>query len=68
MLVVMVSKWVGDALGREGIYEAWIVLRAYPWLPPMDHRDHGAVAANVMTPLPNLITINGVKSSLSELG
>lgn len=68
MLVVMVSKWVGDACGKEGIYTAWIALRAYPWLAPIEHRDHGATASSIMTPVKMLVTINGVKSTLRDLG
>lgn len=68
MLVVMVSKWVGDACGKEGIYTAWIALRAYPWLAPIEHRDHGATASSIMTPVKMLVTINGIKSTLSDLG
>ncbi|KAF8587856.1 hypothetical protein K439DRAFT_1645720 [Ramaria rubella] len=67
MLVVMVSKWVGDACGREGIYDAWISLRAYPWLPRIEHRDHGATAAGIMTPSKRLITVNGVRTLLRDL-
>ena len=29
---VMASKWVGDALGRHGIYDAHIMLNGYPFL------------------------------------
>ena len=29
---VMASKWVGDALGRHGIYGAHIMLNGYPFL------------------------------------
>ena len=28
----MASKWVGDALGRHGIYDAHIMLNGYPFL------------------------------------
>lgn len=68
MLAVMVSKWVGDAFGKEGIYDAWITLRAYPWLSPIEHRDYGATAASFMTPKDNLVVINGVDTTIKELG
>ena len=29
---MMASKWVGDALGRHGIYDAHIMLNGYPFL------------------------------------
>ena len=32
MAASMASKWVGDALGREGIYDAHIDLNGYPFL------------------------------------
>ncbi|GJJ11512.1 hypothetical protein Clacol_005745 [Clathrus columnatus] len=67
MLAVMVSKWVGDAFGKEGIYDAWITMRAYPWLSPIEHRDYGATAASVMTPKDNLVVINGVDVTIKEL-
>ncbi|OBZ72186.1 H(+)/Cl(-) exchange transporter 3 [Grifola frondosa] len=41
MISVMVSKWVGDAFGEDGIYAIWIAMRQYPWLPPREYRDNG---------------------------
>lgn len=32
MVVVMISKWVGDVFGREGIYEVYIRLNGYFFL------------------------------------
>ena len=32
MAASMASKWVGDALGRQGIYDAHISLNGYPFL------------------------------------
>ena len=32
MAAAMASKWVGDALGRQGIYDAHISLNGYPFL------------------------------------
>ncbi|KAI5124285.1 hypothetical protein M0805_005132 [Coniferiporia weirii] len=67
MISVMVSKWVGDAFGKEGIYSRWIALRRYPWLPYVEYRDSGETAANVMVPFERLVTINAHKSTLREL-
>ncbi|KIY66841.1 Cl-channel protein [Cylindrobasidium torrendii FP15055 ss-10] len=39
MISVVTAKWVGDAVGEQGIYAAWIAMRAYPWLPGVEHRD-----------------------------
>lgn len=68
MLAVMVSKWVGDAFGKEGIYDAWIAMRAYSWLSSIEHRDYGATAASIMTCKDNLVVINGVDMTVKELG
>ncbi|EUC55682.1 ClC chloride channel family protein, partial [Rhizoctonia solani AG-3 Rhs1AP] len=47
MIAVMVSKWVGDAFGKEGIYDAWIALHGYPFLSTtVDFRDQGETAAS----------------------
>jgi chloride channel 3/4/5 len=32
MCAAMASKWVGDALGKAGIYDAHIDLNGYPFL------------------------------------
>ncbi|CCM00247.1 uncharacterized protein FIBRA_02276 [Fibroporia radiculosa] len=58
MIAVMVSKWVGDYFGKEGIYSLWIAMREYPWLPPAEYRDKGETAADVMKPAANLVVIN----------
>ncbi|EPT02984.1 hypothetical protein FOMPIDRAFT_1159568 [Fomitopsis schrenkii] len=57
MISVMVSKWVGDYFGKEGIYSIWIAMRAYPWLPPSEFRDRGETGANVMKPAADLVVI-----------
>ena len=54
MISVMVSKWVADASGADGIYAHWIALRQYPWLPSREFRDHGETAAHVMKPAEHL--------------
>ncbi|MBE3111333.1 MAG: chloride channel protein, partial [Acidobacteria bacterium] len=36
MVAVMISKWVGDAFSRKGIYESWIHLSEYPFLDGTD--------------------------------
>ena len=57
MISVMVSKWVADAFGKDGIYSIWIAMRQYPWLPARDFRDKGQTAAHVMKPAGNLVVI-----------
>lgn len=66
MISVMISKWVADALGPDGIYASWIALRRYPWLAPIEFRDNGEIAADAMTPINNLIVLQE-GSPLSEL-
>ncbi|XP_060011816.1 H(+)/Cl(-) exchange transporter 3 isoform X3 [Lagenorhynchus albirostris] len=50
MAAVMTSKWVGDAFGREGIYEAHIRLNGYPFLDAKEEFTHTTLAADVMRP------------------
>jgi len=66
MISVMISKWVADALGQDGIYASWIALRRYPWLPPIEFRDNGEIAADAMTPVKNLVVLHE-GSPLGEL-
>lgn len=58
MISVMLSKWVGDAFGTDGIYESWIKVNGYPFL---DNRDDAPFpdipAAQVMTRLEDLIVL-----------
>jgi len=44
------SKWVGDALGRQGIYDAHIALNGYPFLDSKEEFAHTTLAADVMQP------------------
>ncbi len=67
MISVMISKWVADALGPDGIYASWIALCRYPWLAPIEFRDNGEIAADAMTPVNNLIVLHE-GSPLGELG
>uniref|UniRef100_A0A8C9YZU5 Chloride channel protein n=1 Tax=Sander lucioperca TaxID=283035 RepID=A0A8C9YZU5_SANLU len=50
MAAVMTSKWVGDAFGREGIYEAHIRLNGYPFLDAKEEFTHITLAREVMRP------------------
>lgn len=53
MAAVMTSKWVGDAFGREGIYEAHIRLNGYPFLDAKEEFTHTTLARDVMRPARN---------------
>ncbi|XP_029610026.1 H(+)/Cl(-) exchange transporter 3 isoform X2 [Salmo trutta] len=50
MAAVMTSKWVGDAFGREGIYESHIRLNGYPFLDAKSEFTHTTLAREVMRP------------------
>ncbi|XP_078450713.1 H(+)/Cl(-) exchange transporter 4-like isoform X1 [Lampetra fluviatilis] len=52
MAAIMTSKWVGDAFGREGIYEAHIRLNGYPFLEAKEEVTHTTLAAHAMHPRP----------------
>ena len=67
MICVMTSKWVGDAMGKDGIYSVWIAMRRYPWLPPVDYRDRGQTGANLMKPLSEVIVIEDGVTTVGEL-
>ncbi|XP_069193313.1 H(+)/Cl(-) exchange transporter 5 isoform X7 [Procambarus clarkii] len=50
MAAVMASKWIGDAFGREGIYDAHIILNGYPFLDSKEEFSHTTLAHDVMKP------------------
>ncbi|KAI0091504.1 chloride channel [Irpex rosettiformis] len=68
MVAVVGSKWVGDALGKEGIYSVWIAMRSYPWLPPSEFRDQGQTAASIMKSTDRLVVICDDKEADSGEG
>lgn len=68
MISVVLSKWVADALGKDGIYSVWIAMRQYPWLPPGEYRDKGQTAAQIMKPAHDLVVIHDEQTmSVGEL-
>jgi hypothetical protein len=68
MMSVMTAKWVGDALNKHGIYAAWIAMRGYPWLPPVDYTDRGKTGAHVMKRVERLVVIEDGECTVRELG
>lgn len=68
MICVMTSKWVGDALGKDGIYSVWIAMQRYPWLPPTNYHDKGETGAHIMKPFEELVVIEDEWSSVIDLG
>ncbi|XP_062373100.1 H(+)/Cl(-) exchange transporter 3 isoform X1 [Sardina pilchardus] len=70
MAAVMTSKWVGDAFGREGIYEAHIRLNGYPFLDAKEEFTHTTLARDVMRPRrsdPPLAVLTQDDLTLAEL-
>ncbi|KAJ3745399.1 hypothetical protein DFH05DRAFT_1487802 [Lentinula detonsa] len=69
MVGVMSAKWVGDALGEDGIYNVWIAMRQYPFIPPVDYNlnDRGRTAADAMRPFGTLVKIQEGHSTLKDI-
>ncbi|XP_066861196.1 H(+)/Cl(-) exchange transporter 5 isoform X2 [Anser cygnoides] len=53
MAAAMTSKWMADAIGREGIYDAHIRLNGYPFLEAKEEFSHKTLAMDVMRPRRN---------------
>ena len=68
MIAVMISKWVGDALGRRGIYESWIHFNEYPFL---DNREDSPIPdvpiSQIMTRVEELETLTARGHTLQSL-
>lgn len=69
MIAVMLAKWIGDAISKRGIYEAWIHLNGYPYL---DNKDDSKVphvpVHNVMTSITDMTCIDASQPyTVSEL-
>lgn len=69
MIAVMIAKWVGDAMGKRGIYEAWIHFNQYPFLDNRDDRPVPDVpVSQIMTRLDDLVCISAQGSTIESLG
>ena len=68
MIAVMISKWVGDAFGKRGIYETWIYFNEYPFL---DNRDDSPVpdvpVSQIMTQNQDLALLTATGHTLKSL-
>ncbi|KAI0194151.1 chloride channel [Astrocystis sublimbata] len=72
MIAVMLSKWVGDAFSRRGIYESWIHFNGYPFL---DSGDEGGgaqhvpdiTAGQIMTRIEDLVVLTATGHTISSL-
>ena len=68
MIAVMVSKWVGDAFGKRGIYETWIHFNEYPFL---DNNDDSPVpdvpVSQIMTQIQDLCTLTATGHTIQSI-
>ncbi|KAI9885508.1 MAG: hypothetical protein M1823_002690 [Watsoniomyces obsoletus] len=68
MIAVMISKWVGDAMGKRGIYESWIQFNEYPFV---DNRDDTPVpitsVSEVMTRVEDLVVLTASGHTIQTL-
>ncbi len=68
MIAVMVSKWIGDAFGKQGIYESWIHFNQYPFL---DNHDDSPVpdvpASQIMTAFEDLAVLTATGHTLETI-
>lgn len=53
MAAAVTAKWVGDAFGRGGIYDAQIELNGYPFLDNKEEFNYTTLASDVMRPRAN---------------
>lgn len=62
MIAVMLSKWIGDAFSKRGIYESWIQFNEYPYL---DNRDDTLApdvkVSNIMTSIEEIVCIDAAE-------
>ncbi|PLW42422.1 hypothetical protein PCANC_09887 [Puccinia coronata f. sp. avenae] len=66
MMAVMISKFTADYFSTDGIYEAWIHFRGYPYLSPKeDFRPEGVTASQVM--VKELVTLTAQGWTLDSL-
>lgn len=68
MVAVMISKWVGDAFSRRGIYESWIHFNEYPFL---DNSEEVIIpdmpASQIMTRIEDLVVLTATGHTISSL-
>jgi chloride channel 3/4/5 len=58
MLTVLITKWVGEALARDSIYEEHILLNRYPFLDNKWEPSVSGLARHVMRGGPDLLVIS----------
>lgn len=68
MIAVMISKWVGDAFGKKGIYETWIHFNEYPFL---DNSEETVIpdipVSQIMTKIEDLVVLTATGHTIASL-
>lgn len=68
MIAVMVSKWVGDAFGKRGIYENWIHFHEYPFLDNSDETPIPDIpVSQIMTRVEDLVVLTATGHTIESL-
>ncbi|KAK6348298.1 hypothetical protein TWF718_006103 [Orbilia javanica] len=67
MVAVLISKWVGDAFDRKGIYEAWINFQEYPFLDNREEPVPDLLVSQVMTRLEDTVVIEATGHTIASL-
>ncbi|KAL3953527.1 hypothetical protein ACCO45_011483 [Purpureocillium lilacinum] len=68
MIAVMISKWVGDAFSRRGIYESWIHFNEYPFLDNSEEMIIPDIpASQIMTRIEDLVVLTTTGHTISSL-
>lgn len=72
MIAVMLSKWVGDAFSRRGIYESWIHFSSYPFLdnaegPELLPSVPDVPVSDIMTRIEDLVVLTAQGHTISSL-
>ncbi|CAG9996588.1 unnamed protein product [Clonostachys byssicola] len=68
MVAVVISKWIGDAFSRRGIYESWIHLKEYPFLDNTEEMPLPDIATSqIMTRIEELVVLTATGHTISSL-
>jgi chloride channel 3/4/5 len=73
MIAVMMSKWVGDAFSRRGIYESWIHFNEYPFIDNSDEtaplllEPDAPTASQLMSRIEDLVVLTATGHTVASL-
>ncbi|KAH6668721.1 chloride channel-like protein 3 [Halenospora varia] len=68
MIAVMISKWIGDAFGKRGIYESWIHFNEYPFLDNSEETVIPDIPVNqIMTRIEDLFVLTATGHTIASL-